>query len=74
MKPKADSKKRLIKTKNLGPGNAQQGNKGGKNSNVTAEVGPGTQTRYTVDEALQVPGVNTGLFYSTEETLIHMKK
>ena len=42
MKPKADSKKRLIKTKNLAPGNAQQGEKGGKNSNVTAEVGPGT--------------------------------
>ena len=42
MKPKADSKKRLIKTKNLAPGNAQQGEKGGKNSNVTAEVGTGT--------------------------------
>ena len=42
MKPKTGSKKRLIKTKNLAPGNAQQGKKGGKNSNVTSEVGPGT--------------------------------
>ena len=39
MKPKAGSKKRLIKTKNLAPGNAPQGKKGRKNSNVTTEVG-----------------------------------
>ena len=42
MNPKTGSKKRLIKTKNLTPGNAQQGKKGGKNSNLTSEVGPGT--------------------------------
>ena len=42
MNPKTGSKKRVIKTKNLAPGNAQQGKKGGKNSNLTSEVGPGT--------------------------------